>query len=125
PVPGGLAVSVIGIPDVNGAAGAEVTLIDKHFIQGATNYEYRVQFAGRTGGLDADHDLDNIRSFQIGRAASADTRASFSPQALDATFKGYVLGLGAGPRVLNDQLDAPNGDYIRLIHDGSGSQSNV
>ena len=124
-VAGGLNVSVIGIPNTNGAAGAPVTLIDKFFVEGAVNYDHRVQFTGRTGGENADHDLDNIRSSQIGRAPAPTTRANFAIGTLDAPYKAYSLGDGAGAKISNDMIDAPNGDFLRLAHDGSNGQSNT
>jgi hypothetical protein len=114
PVLNGLNVSIIAIPDVNGVAGAPVTLIDKFFVAGATNYDYRVQFSGRTGGANADHDLDNIVSSQIAKAPQATTKVDFS-SIEDSGWKGYLYGSGAPPEIKND-LGA-NGNYLRLIHD--------
>ena len=122
-VAGGLNVSVIATPNINGVAGAPITLIDNHFVEGARNYDHRVQFTGRTGGAFADHDLDNITSSQVARGPSAFTQARFG-SALEAPYKGYALGAGAGPQIRNDMLDDPNGDYLRLVHDNSNSQGN-
>jgi hypothetical protein len=38
-----------------------IKLIDRFPISGFTPYRGRVHFAGRVGGLSADHDLDNVR----------------------------------------------------------------
>lgn len=47
-------------PNVFGAAGTPVTVFQDQPINGMSLYDYRVEFAGRTGGLDISVDLDNI-----------------------------------------------------------------
>ncbi|MBN2138130.1 MAG: hypothetical protein JW720_10000 [Sedimentisphaerales bacterium] len=59
-VVGGANLSVALSPDVFGAGGPAVTVFDELFISGMNPYEYRVQLAGRTGGLAADIDIDNV-----------------------------------------------------------------
>ncbi len=49
-------VSVILTPN----GGAAVTVCTNFFVNGLQPYESRVMFGARTGGLTADHDLDNI-----------------------------------------------------------------
>jgi len=46
--------------DVHGASGPTITAFDELFIPGLAPYEYRVEFAARTGGLNASIDIDNI-----------------------------------------------------------------
>jgi hypothetical protein len=121
PVANGLSLSVLGIPNVNGVPGAPVTIIDKFFVPGATNYDYRVQFSGRTGGSNADHDVDNIVASQIAKAPQATTKADFASLD-DSGWKGYLYRVGAPPEVRNDF--GLNGNYIRLIHDGNNDQLN-
>jgi len=59
-VPGGANLSLSLVPDVYGTPGAPVTAFSDLFIAGFSPYEYRVQFGGRTGGANADIDIDNI-----------------------------------------------------------------
>jgi hypothetical protein len=91
------------------------------FVFGANNYDYRVQFSGRTGGANADHDIDNIQSSQILKAAQAQTKANFTAQD-DSGWKGYLYGGGLAPEVRNDL--SQNGNYLRIIHDGQNGQLN-
>jgi hypothetical protein len=121
-VPNGLNVTVNGIPNVNGVPGPAVTLIDHFFVEGASNYDYRLQVSGRTGGLNADHDIDNIVSSQITKAPLARTETNFD-HATGSGWKGYVYETGAGPDIRNDF--APNGNYLRLAHDTVNGQRNA
>jgi len=59
-VPGGANLSVSLVQDVYGTPGAPVTAFSDLFIAGLSPYEYRVQFGGRSGALNANIDLDNI-----------------------------------------------------------------
>ncbi|MHC4539245.1 MAG: L-type lectin family protein [Planctomycetota bacterium] len=59
-VAGGANLSVSLVQDVHGTPGAPVTAFSDLFIAGLLPYEYRVQFGGRTGGANADIDIDNI-----------------------------------------------------------------
>jgi len=59
-VPGGANLSLSLVPDVFGIPGTPVTAFSDLFIAGASPYEYRVQFGGRTGAYSANIDLDNI-----------------------------------------------------------------
>jgi Right handed beta helix region len=60
-VPGGANVTVILTPDsLSETPGESVTPISNYFVSGLFPYESRVAFGARTGGLRADHDLDNI-----------------------------------------------------------------
>jgi len=59
-VPGGANLSLSLVEDVHGTPGSPVTAFSDLFIAGLSPYEYRVQFGGRTGGLNASIDLDNI-----------------------------------------------------------------
>jgi CotH protein/Big-like domain-containing protein/chitobiase/beta-hexosaminidase-like protein/lamin tail-like protein len=47
-------------PDINGTPGAAQTLFQDAVIAGVTPFESRVAFGARTGGLWAEHDLDNV-----------------------------------------------------------------
>ena len=59
-VPGGANLSLSLVSDVYGSPGAPVAAFSDVFIAGLSPYEYRAQFGGRTGGLNASIDLDNI-----------------------------------------------------------------
>jgi hypothetical protein len=59
-VPGGANLSLSLVPDVYGTPGVPVAAFSDLFIAGLSPYEYRVQFGGRTGGLNASIDLDNV-----------------------------------------------------------------
>ncbi|MHA3772603.1 PEP-CTERM sorting domain-containing protein [Verrucomicrobiota bacterium sgz303538] len=121
PVNGGLNVSVIATPNINGAAGAPVTLLDHVFVAGARNYDYRLEFAARTGGADASHDIDNIATSQLSKAPLANTQTNFTT-GNGAAWKAYRFGDGAAPELKNDGFS--NGQYLRLIHDGNNGQIN-
>ena len=59
-VPGGARVTVTLTPNINLTPGTPYTPINNLFIPGLNAYTNRVQFAGRTGGLNMNVDLDNI-----------------------------------------------------------------
>ena len=59
-VPGGARATVTFTPNINGAPGSAYTPISSFFIARLNPYDCRVQFAGRTGGLNMSVDLDNI-----------------------------------------------------------------
>jgi hypothetical protein len=118
----GLRVSVTAVPNINGGGVTPITLINQRFIAGASNYDYRVQLSGRTGGSNADHDIDNIVSSQIARPILANTQANFT-ETTGSGWKGYAFGTGAAPEVRNE-FDL-NGNFLRLAHDGVNSQSNA
>jgi hypothetical protein len=121
PVDGGVNVSVFGIANVLGGGTTQVPLLSNIFVAGARNYDYRMEFAARTGGLDAAHDIDNISTSQVAPAALATTQATFT-DARGSAWKGYRFGGNAGPVVMNEF--GPNGDFLRLAHDGNLNQSN-
>jgi len=58
-VSGGARVTVTLTPDINGTPGPTYTPITNFFISGLDPFDCRVQFAGRTGGLNLSLDLDN------------------------------------------------------------------
>lgn len=122
PVADGINVTVSATPNINGVAGAPITLIDHFFVQGATNYDYRVQFSGRTGGLNADHDIDNIMTSQGTRPQLARTTQNFT-EATGSGWKGYAFNGGAGPDIRND--GGLNQNFLRLTHDSVNDQSNA
>jgi len=59
-VPGGARVTVTLTPNINLTPGAPYTPINNLFIPGLNAFNNRVQFGGRTGGLNMNVDLDNI-----------------------------------------------------------------
>ncbi len=58
-VSGGAYVTVVISPNVNSGGGAAFTAINRQLVA-IPQYECRVQFVGRTGGLDMSVDLDNV-----------------------------------------------------------------
>lgn len=58
-VPGGARVTLTLTPDINGTPGTPFSPITNHFIGGLNPFDCRVQFGGRTGGLNLGLDLDN------------------------------------------------------------------
>lgn len=60
-VGGGAFVSMRLAPDVYGSPGSKVDVFSDLYVEGVSPFEYRVEFAGRTGGLTADIDIDNIK----------------------------------------------------------------
>ena len=60
-VASGAFVSLSLWPDIYGSGGSEVVVYQEQFIEDLEPYEYRVEFAGRTGGASADIDIDNIK----------------------------------------------------------------
>ena len=122
PVAGGLSVSVNITPDVNGTPGAPVSVVSNFFVAGARNYDNRVEFAARTGGASASHDLDNISSLQLAAAAQSKTHTNFD-QGNGSGWKAFRSGEGSVPQIQNDS--APNGDYLRLMHDNNNQTNSV
>ena len=59
-VTGGARVTVTFTANINGVPAAPYTPINNFFVAGLDPYQSRVQFAGRTGGLNLGLDLDNI-----------------------------------------------------------------
>ena len=57
---GGARVSVTLTPNINGTVGPPYIPINNLFIPGLSNFSSRVEFGGRTGGLNMSVDLDNI-----------------------------------------------------------------
>ncbi len=71
-VDGGANVTVTIVPNVHGAPGTPFVVpdMDSRFVPGFTPYESRVEFGGRTGGLNMTVDLDNINvAYQASAAA--------------------------------------------------------
>ncbi len=61
PTAGGSNVTVVITPDALGATpGSPLTVFNNYFIAGLSRYEGRLAFSGRTGGLNANHDIDNV-----------------------------------------------------------------
>jgi hypothetical protein len=73
---GGAYVTVLLQPNINSGGGTPLTPINRWFIPGMTPYDCRVEFAGRTGGLDMSVDLDNIL-VQFGHPAGLVPREEF------------------------------------------------
>jgi len=67
---GGSNVWVTLTPDIYGVPGAPVAAFSGHFIPNLYPYEGRLAFAARTGGLNANHDIDNVRAAFVPEPAS-------------------------------------------------------
>jgi hypothetical protein len=67
---GGSNVWVTLTPDIYGVPGSPVAAFSGHFIEDLYPYEGRLAFAARTGGLNANHDIDNIRAAFVPEPAS-------------------------------------------------------
>lgn len=58
---GGAWVTVALTPNINGTPGATYSPINAYFVAGLNPFDCRVQFGGRTGGLNMSCDLDHCR----------------------------------------------------------------
>ncbi|MBN2474268.1 MAG: hypothetical protein JXB62_06655 [Pirellulales bacterium] len=120
-VSGGTAVTLTLTPDIHGTPGSPVTVVSDLLIPDMVPYDYRLQFAGRTGGANMSVDLDNIA-----------TGAAPGPQPLYTTqnfegggsfYKGHVSASFPGPAIVNE--GGSNGNFLRLIHDNVGGQNSM
>jgi len=120
-VAGGSNVTVNLIPDVHGTPGTPVNVVTDLFVAGMLPYDYRVGFAGRTGGATMDVDLDNITS---GKAhlpqAGTDTVQDF--EGGGSAYQVNSYGSTPHPAIRNDA--GPEGNYLRLVNP-AGGQDNV
>jgi len=113
-VAGGSNVSVTLTPDVHGTPGAPVTVYDNFFVPGMTPYDYRAQFAARSGGARLDVDLDNI----VSGVAPAATGTADTVQDFDgggSQYKAYVAVTGGS---YNGSAPKP-----AIVDDGSGTNN--
>jgi hypothetical protein len=60
-VNGGALISLTLTADINGHRGSPFSPIETLFLPGLSSFDCRVQFGGRTGGLNMDLDLDNCQ----------------------------------------------------------------
>lgn len=119
-VAGGSMVAVTLTPDTNGAPGAPVSVFGGEvFVAGMTPYDYRAQFAGRTGGRYVDVDLDNILSGTAPGPQPADTIQGF--EGGGSQYKAYTYRTTPHPELI---AGGPTGNYLRLMH-SVGNQSPV
>jgi MYXO-CTERM domain-containing protein len=118
-VTGGAYASIQITNDVHGVASPTITPLS-HFIPGLTPYENRVQFSGRTGGLDMNVDLDNINVAYSNPLLSRATIQNF--EGGDQTPMHFLQSsTGPGPIVYSG---GPAGSFVRLVNDGITSQNN-
>jgi MYXO-CTERM domain-containing protein len=80
-----------------------------------------MQFTGRTGGANADHDIDNIVSSQLAHAPTAHTQTNFNT-GNGSGWKAYRYGGNAAPTIATD--GGSNGPFLRLMTDGNNDQRN-
>ena len=97
----GARVTVTITPNILGTPGAPYTAINNLYIPGLRPYECRVQFGGRTGGLNMSVDLDNINvQFTNTTFSVAETTvdvSSFIPALHDGTNVLAIHGLNRSP----------------------------
>ncbi|MEZ5305274.1 MAG: PEP-CTERM sorting domain-containing protein [Verrucomicrobiales bacterium] len=104
-VPGGSNVTVT----LNQGA-TSITPINNLFVPGFLPYDYRVEFAGRTGGANVTADLDNIVSTQ-----SASPAGDWVSQNFDGggtQFEAENIGAGSKPRLVTEG----GNNFLRLMH---------
>jgi hypothetical protein len=107
-------------PDINGTPGPTQTVLQDALITGAAPYEGRVAFGARTGGLWAEHDLDNVNVqftsngslasglsmqllpvTQFGAAGPGTTLSSFTDLPMVTNTLGFDLAFNPG-NLVND-----------------------
>ncbi len=114
-VAGGANVTVTLIPDIHGTPGTPVNWIDQLFIPGLNPYESRVEFAGRTGGVDMSLDLDNI-NVEYGSLAVQPLRlvSAFVADDFNLTSPGAILDA-------NDVVDAVGNQLVPILNVVAGN----
>jgi hypothetical protein len=110
----GSRVTVTITPDIFGNPGVPFTPIDNVLIPALRPYESRVEFAGRTGGLNLSADVDNLRLVY-----SSDTTSDFDGPGTPYTL--FQGGSAPGPEVMSG---GPDGDFLRIVHDGVNDNNN-
>lgn len=118
-VAGGSNVTLTVTPDVHGSPGTPVTIFANQHIPGLKPFDYRLEFAGRTGGLNMNVDLDNISTDFIRGPSTAVTQQGFEDPG-GTNYKAYADGTVPGPALMED---VPTGNvFLRLLHDNTGNQ---
>jgi hypothetical protein len=87
-VVGGANVSLSITPDIHGTPSASVTPYTDFFIPGMGRFESRLGFGARTGGQNAQFDLDNISSVQQGGIENGSLRLT---DAVGSQSAGFAL----------------------------------
>jgi hypothetical protein len=68
----GMLLDLVLTPDVFGVPGTPVTVFDDLMVPNMTDlYDYRVEFAARSGGLNMSVDIDNMLAQTVPEPASA------------------------------------------------------
>lgn len=123
PLANGSNVLVQLTPDVHGTPGTPVTAFNG-FVPNFSAYENRVQFMGRTGGLNVDVNLDNIDVQYSGLSTLAVVTPSGLYQDFDSVGgTNYVLTQAVNPPPPGPVLGT-DGYAMRLIHDNANSNVN-
>lgn len=120
-VPGetGLVLTLTLTPDVNGTPGDPVLAFENVEVPGLGSTDYRVQFGGRTGGLNLTVDLDNIMS-----TTEAAPQTEFVRQDFEGAGTGFLTtaeGTGWAPAFAT----VADSTVLRLVHDGQNSSVNT
>lgn len=109
-------VSVTLTPDIHGTPGTPVAVFSNVAVPGLTPYESRVEFAGRTGGLNISADVDNVN---VSFDGADNTVASF-----DHGFTAVQRDQGSVDNAPQVMGGGPSGNFLRLIHDGRNDNRN-
>ena len=117
---GGSNVSISIIPDVNGTPGAPISVVTDHFLAGVFPYDYRVGFAGRTGGANMSVDLDNIMSSQVAGSAGPTLSQDFEGTG-QTTYEGHYFSGGSAPALVEE----PGNTFLRILHSENGTANAV
>ena len=127
--PGGSNVSLSVIQDVNGAA-VSIPLFTDQFIAGMAPYDYRVQVGARTGGLNIQADVDNIRTFA--KASSFVNPNNTTVQGFDGPGTFYQAtdrhGFDGGTDATRHAAilsGGPSGNFLRLVHAVNSQNANI
>ncbi len=126
---GGSNVSVSIVSDVNGAP-VTVPIFTNTFIAGMNPYDYRIQTGARSGGLNLQADVDNVRTFP--KASSFVPINNRVTQNFDGpgTFyqatdqHGFAAGTD-GTRHAAIVSGGPSGNFLRLAHAVNGQNPNI
>jgi len=126
---GGTNVSLSFTRDVNGAA-IDVPIFANQFVPGMVPYDYRVQVGARTGGLNIQADVDNIRTFAKPGSYVETNRTTLQNFDEPGTFyqatdrHGFDGGTDAN-RHAAILAGGPSGNFLRLVHAVNGQNTNI
>lgn len=119
-VTGGTNVSVQLIQDVNGTPVTR-DIFTNQFVAGMNPYDYRIQVGARTGGLNLQSDVDNLRSFALPSTylpVNNTTSQNFDDHG--TFYQAYdehgIFPNSDGTRHAQVVAGGPTGNFLRLAH---------